>query len=283
MAENVIKLQEKLEAMSTPHCKTNKTNLWDVAVSVNRTNAVPLDKSSIIFEDNATETIDGVQVTAIDKAAAKATAYPGQIISGLKETDGKVYVLQPTGHKHNTHTAEAIDAEANEVLIYKDQTQSEGRVYEELAPLSTVEYKVNKEAYERQVANNARKNTETKLANFITQLNTPAENGSLIGEDGSLTLNLPDTLSDNSKNTTKTVLDYIVETVKAEVQKRYAQDLVLLGCINNLDLQRAISVEETTQDGILALNLETKLRDSSSDIVNAEKDSENTPLRKYNN
>ncbi len=276
MAENVIKLQEKLEAMSTPHCKTNKTNLWDVAVSVNRTNAVPLDKSSIIFEDNGT----------IEDAADEATAYPGQIISSLGGTDdkvyGKVYVLQPNGHTHFEHPHDAD--EDTRTYSEPNPPSSSGVVsFEELAPLSTVDYKVNKEAYERQVANNARKHTETQIANFITQLNTPAENGCLIGEDGSLTLNLPDTLSDNSKNTTKTVLDYIVETVKAEVQKRYAQDLVLLGCINNLDLQRAISVEETTQDGILALNLETKLRDSSSDIVNAEEDSENTPLRKYNN
>lgn len=386
MAENVKNLQDKLEVMSAPHRKTGKTNLWDVAVSINRTNAVPLDKSSVIF--------DG---TSIAEAANSATAYPGQIISSLHNTDGKVYALQPTGHEHRTHIADAGSEKT-----YTDQTTVEKKVFEELAPLSTVEYEVNKEAYKRQVANNARINTEQQIAEFILESSKNAE----IAEDGSISLSLPAKTSDQEyidSESTKTVLDYIIatvaaekrvrtdsdtvlaqyigtanpshtdkdgllsgeltlpatksdgtvrgastvlgfveetvaaekavreqatedladfigtnvsiadtgetilsdltlpeklsdqtsstaknllayiqQTVDAEVQKRYNQDKVLLNCINNLDLQRAVSVEETTQDGILTLRLETKLRDSSSDIVDAEKDSENTPLRKYN-
>lgn len=335
---NVENLRNDLDIMSTPHAKTGKTNLWDVAVSINRTNPVPLDKSSIIFEDDVTttegETTITIPGTKIEDAAKEATAYPGQIISGLGGTNGTVYVLQPDDHEHDTHIANA-----GTELTYSDQTQTEAATYEELALQSTVDYEINKEAYQRQVANNARKNTEAQIAKFILENAESVE----IQEDGSLTLKvpakrsdqedtrsttvlgyivetvgaektvreqatkdlatfigtnvsiadagdtilsdltLPETLSDRTPNTAATLLEYIQRTVDAEVQKRYQQDLVLLDCINNLDLQRAVSIEETTQDGILTLNLEAKLRDSSSDIVEAEEDSENMPLRKYNN
>lgn len=384
---NVQTLKTKLEAMSQPHRKTGKTNLWDVAVSINRTNAVPLDKSSVIFENAEDNTV-------IEAAAARETAYPGQIISGLKASDGKVYVLQPTGHEHPTHTS---DAENN--LIYTDQTEIvESVVYEELATQSTVDYRANKEAYERQVVNNARKNTETTIAEFILEssknteiqengdialsvpsqlsdksitttttvldyvvetvdaekaarevmggdiisyLGTADANGFTIANNGNVStlavpnelsdktktpaetdtvlkyiektveaekkvreqatenlaafigtevdiadngttilsnLALPEKLSDQTATTATTILDYIQQTVEAEVQKRYNQDLVLLACINNLDLHRVISAtdeSDPSKDGILTIDLTTKLRDNSADTSNP-------PLTKYN-
>lgn len=384
---NVQTLKTKLETMSQPHRKTGKTNLWDVAVSINRTNAVPLDKSSVIFENAEDNTV-------IEAAAAKETAYPGQIISGLKASDGKVYVLQPTGHEHLTHIS---DAENN--LVYIDQTEIvESVVYEELATQSTVDYRANKEAYERQVVNNARKNTETTIAEFILEssknteiqengdialsvpsrlsdksattattvldyvvetvnaekaareemgadilsyLGTADANGFTIADDGNVSrlavpnklsdktdtpdetntvlkyvektveaekkvreqatkdlaafigtgieladsgntilsnLSLPEKLSDQTSTTATTILDYIKQTVEAEVQKRYNQDLVLLACINNLDLHRVISAtneSDPSKDGILTIDLTTKLRDNSADTSNP-------PLTKYN-
>lgn len=384
---NVQTLKTKLETMSQPHRKTGKTNLWDVAVSINRTNAVPLDKSSVIFENAEDNTV-------IEAAAAKETAYPGQIISGLKASDGKVYVLQPTGHEHLAHTS---DAENN--LVYTDQTEIvESVVYEELATQSTVDYRANKEAYERQIVNNARKNTETTIAEFILEssknteiqengdialsvpsqlsnkstatattvldyvvetvdaekaareemgadiisyLGTANANGFTIADDGNVSglavpnklsdktdtpdetntvlkyvektveaekkvreqatkdlaafigtgieladsgntilsnLALPEKLSDQTSTTATTILDYIQQTVEAEVQKRYNQDLVLLACINNLDLHRVISAtneSDPSKDGVLTIDLATKLRDNSADT-------RNPPLTKYN-
>ena len=219
---NVQTLKTKLDAMSQPHRKTGKTNLWDVAVSINRTNAVPLDKSSIIFEDAVTKTEGDTTVTipgtTIKNAAEEATAYPGQIISGLGGTDGKVYVLQPDDHKHNTHSANA-----GSKLTYESQTQSEKTVYEELATQSDVNYQVNKEAYQRQVANNARKNTETKIAKFILERNKSVS----INEDGSIELSLPAKISNEADTTAETVLDYVIETVAAEKDARTKSDTVL--------------------------------------------------------
>ena len=229
MAENVKNLQDKLEAMSTPHRKTGKTNLWDVAVSINRTNAVPLDKSSVIF--------DG---TPIAEAANSATAYPGQIISSLHNTDGKVYALQPTGHEHKTHIADAGSEKT-----YTDQTTVEKKVFEELAPLSTVEYEVNKEAYKRQVANNARINTEQQIAEFILESSKNAE----IVEDGSISLSLPDTISDSTATTdttATTVLDYIIATVAAEKRVRTDSDTVLAQYIGTAN------PSHTDKDGLLS-------------------------------
>lgn len=201
---NVQALKTTLDTMAQPHHKTGKTHLWDVAVSINRTNAVPLDKSSVIFEDG-----EAVDKGTIKAAADKATAYPGQIISGLKAKDGKVYVLQPDDHVHSTHIANA-----GESKTYSDQTKSEKSVYEELATQSNVNYQVNKEAYQRQVVNNARTNTETQIAEFIIE----SDKSVSIDKNGDIALNLPDLLSDNTDTPPEatTVLDYVKATVKAE-------------------------------------------------------------------
>lgn len=411
---NVQALKTKLDAMSQTHRKTGKSNLWDMAVSINRTNAVPLDKSSVIFEDGEADDKDTIKA-----AADKATAYPGQIISGLKASDGKVYVLQPDDHEHNTHITNA-----GESKTYSDQTKSEESVYEELATQSNVDYQVNKEAYQRQVVNNARTNTEKQIAKFILEKDksesiddngdivdlvnidkngdiiltvpdklsdgttTPAgttvldyvkatveaektvrtasdtvlakyigtANPSFTDKDGliSTSLTLPQKLSNTAGRTATTVLGFIEETVQAEkddrvqatfdladyigtgvaiahtdsdpgdpiltgmslpdklsdktstpsdvtnllryieatveaeVQKRYAQDLVLLDIINELNLSRVVTVgvsENTPEDCCLNLWLQTGLRNNLQDVRNqpSEKDSHNTPLRKYNN
>ena len=252
---NVENLRNDLDIMSTPHTQTGKTNLWDVAVSINRTNAVPLDKSSVIFEDG--ETTDKATIKA---AAGEATAYPGQIISGLGGTDGKVYVLQPDDHKHSTHIADA-----GENKTYSNKTQSEESVYEELATQSNVDYQVNKEAYQRQVANNARKNTETQIAEFILEKDKSVS----IDIDGSIGLSLPAIISDETGTTATTVLDYVIETVNAEknARKTTTKDLAEYigttfklnenldnkGNLSNLSLPDLLSDKTTTPDTVKTL------------------------------
>jgi hypothetical protein len=227
----VENLRNDLDIMSTPHKTTGKTNLWDVAVSINRTNPVPLDKSSIIFEDAVTKTEGDTTITipgtTIENAAEKATAYPGQVISGLKSTDGKVYVLQPDDHEHSTHIANA-----GESKTYSDQTKSEESVYEELATQSNVDYQVNKEAYQRQVVNNARTNTEKQIAKFILEKDKSESidaNGDIvdlvnIDKNGDIILTVPGQLSDSTTTPSDvtTVLDYVKATVNAEKEARKA-------------------------------------------------------------
>ena len=70
----------------------------------------------------------------------------------------------------------------------------------------------------------------------------------------------------------------------ARVQRRYAQDCVLLNEINKLSLARVVSIkaaENIADDGYLAINLETTLRDNRDDITKNEDDTLTTPLQKY--
>lgn len=169
MATNVENLKAKLTSMAEPNSK-GKNNLWDVAVSINRTNDVPLDKSSIIFEED----------TTIAEAAQSPTAYPGQVITSLGTLDGKSYVLQPDNHEHKTHTAD----DTGEIEA-KDLSVSSTAAYEELAFQSNVDYQVNKEIYNRKVAINAetkarvdadatetaeRKSEDTNIVAYIKKL-----------------------------------------------------------------------------------------------------------------
>lgn len=158
MATNVENLKAKLTSMAEPNSK-GKNNLWDVAVSINRTNDVPLDKSSIIFEED----------TTIAEAAQAPTAYPGQVITSLGTLDGKSYILQPDNHEYKTHTAD----DTGEIEA-KDLSVSSTTAYEELAFQSNVDYQVNKEIYNRKVAINAetaeRKSEDTNIVAYIKKL-----------------------------------------------------------------------------------------------------------------
>ena len=321
MAElNVAKLKSDLEAMSTPHIKTGENNLWDVAVSINRTNNVPLDKSSIIIKQADTD---------INSAADAVTAYPGQIISELDDSihDSKVYVLQPDSHHHETHPKELLEDETTSIAESGEITTR----YEEFAFQSGVDYAINKETYNRKVSDNARRKSDEAISSFIggnmhrdletdvitgfqvpdelsdktatpdsiktlleyliatvaTEKNRRVEATQIItnyigstdfqvdanSKIKSESLNIPDTLSDNTATPAdkKSILDFIQATVEAEVSKRYEQDLVLLNCINELDLSEVIDTSEVSTDGILEINLSKKLRVYTD------------PLTKYNN
>ena len=252
---NVFNLANKLEAMSQPHAKTGKNNLWDVAVSINRTNGVPLDKSSVVIKRAATDTEDAID---INSAKSAATAYPGQIISELDTAtnDGKVYVLQPTGHSHKTHISELIDTET---VYPTDITKTVGTAanvtHEELAYQSTVDRLVNEEVYRRKVSDKARRDSDLAIIEFL------GGNGKLPSEtDVIANLELPEKLSDGTKHDQSTVLAFLAKTVEAERTRRINSDQDLAEYIGSTNW----GVDDVGEINSNKLTLPEKLSDKNA-------------------
>lgn len=72
--------------------------MWDVAVPINRTNAVPLDNSAIVFpvtkEDGKLQTAEEAAVAATNDT----TAYPGQLLTVVEDNNVTGFIVQPNSH-----------------------------------------------------------------------------------------------------------------------------------------------------------------------------------------
>ena len=63
----------------------SKGALWDVGVSINRTNPLPLDKNAVFESLEAAQAyVNGV------------LSYPGQVLAVVGETETKVYYIDQT-------------------------------------------------------------------------------------------------------------------------------------------------------------------------------------------
>lgn len=98
--------------------------MWDVAVPINRTNAVPLDNSTIVFQQEADKTVEEAAI----RATLDTNTYPGQIITVIhKEGDGATsFVVQTNTHTRSTltlnedsETAEATPSFVVEQIAYQ--------------------------------------------------------------------------------------------------------------------------------------------------------------------
>ena len=109
-----------------------RTGLWDVAVSINRTNPVPLDNSTIIVLDpnNENSTFEG---DAQKYAEDNPVAYPGQRITVAAPLETRSFILQPEGYTYPYHTV------ANGTL----ETKYNKACIAELAYKTNVDYQVN--------------------------------------------------------------------------------------------------------------------------------------------
>ena len=68
--------------------KKNKAALWDVGVSINRTNPLPIDKNSVFDTiENLNTYVNGV------------LSYPGQVVALVTETETKVYYISIENNK----------------------------------------------------------------------------------------------------------------------------------------------------------------------------------------
>ena len=127
-------LSNALAALATE--KTDKTtDLWDVGTTIHRTKSVPLDLSTIVFaaEDETFE-------DAAKRAASEPTAFPGQIITVLKNKsktnedgttnelgEARNFIVAPEGYNYEKVTAVAIsldypDLEEVSTTLVENQT-----------------------------------------------------------------------------------------------------------------------------------------------------------------
>ena len=94
--EDLKKLLDRLEGQGP----NGKTELLDMAVSINRTNPVPLDNSTIIVLDPASSTFEG---EAQKYAETNPIAYPGQHLTVAAPKETRSFILQPNGYLHNLY------------------------------------------------------------------------------------------------------------------------------------------------------------------------------------
>ncbi len=92
---SLISTEELKTALETDH-KTQDGGLWDVGVPIHRTNAVPLDVTSVLFK---AEEDTSLEETAKNYANTNLTAYPGQLITVLDTNSAASFVVQPPTHK----------------------------------------------------------------------------------------------------------------------------------------------------------------------------------------
>ena len=87
--------------------------LWDVGVTINRTNAVPLDLSSTVFpaEDESAEAAAERTVTE------SPIAHPGQILTVVESKDVTPFVVQTNTH---TRTITTLDEDSQPTVEIKD-------------------------------------------------------------------------------------------------------------------------------------------------------------------
>lgn len=86
---------------------------WDVGVSINRTNPLPLDQYSV-FESE----------TALDAYIAGAFSYPGQIVALIKEDETVIYYLDQNKEKQEVGSMPGVDGKS-----IKIETDAEGNEY----------------------------------------------------------------------------------------------------------------------------------------------------------
>jgi hypothetical protein len=127
--KDLKELLDKLEEQGPD----GKTGLWDIAVSINRTNPVPLDYSTIIVLDsnNKNSTFEG---EAQKYAENNPVAYPGQHITVAAPQETRSFILQPEGYTYPYYTIE------NGTLETKYNSSAN---IAELAYKTNVDYQVN--------------------------------------------------------------------------------------------------------------------------------------------
>lgn len=113
-----------------------RTGLWDVAVSINRTNPVPLDNSTIIVldTDNENPGSSDFEQAAQDYAINNPVAYPGQHLTVAAPRETRSFILQPGGYTYPYYTIESGTLETK----YNNSAN-----ISELAYKTNVDYQVN--------------------------------------------------------------------------------------------------------------------------------------------
>lgn len=128
--EDLKKLLDKLEEQRPD----KKTGLWDIAVSINRTNPVPLDNSTIIVLDKENPASSDFEQAAQDYTITNPVAYPGQHLTVAASQETRSFILQPEGYTYPYYTI------ANGTLETEYNNSSN---IAELAYKTNVDYQVN--------------------------------------------------------------------------------------------------------------------------------------------
>lgn len=125
-------LKELLDRLEE-HGPDGKAGLLDIAVSINRTNPVPLDNSTIIVLDNENPASSDFEQAAQSYAEKNPVAYPGQHLTVAAPPETRSFILQPDGYTYPYHTI------ANGTL----ETKYNSANIAELAYKTNVDYQVN--------------------------------------------------------------------------------------------------------------------------------------------
>jgi hypothetical protein len=107
--------------------------LWDVGVTINRTNAVPLDLSSTVFPAEG----ESAEAAAERTATESPIAHPGQILTVVESKDVTPFVVQTNTH---TRTITTLDEDSQPTVEIKD-TQVEQLAYKSYVDELTTDLK----------------------------------------------------------------------------------------------------------------------------------------------
>lgn len=88
--------------------------LWDAGVTMNRTNAVPLDYHSAVFKDASDTTAEA----AAEKAAEKPIAYPGQLLTVVEDNEVTPFIVQTNTHERIVKTYTEDNELKDSVKVY---------------------------------------------------------------------------------------------------------------------------------------------------------------------